>query len=92
MTHTVGAKGQVVIPKHLRDALTIKPGQEVAFERQGDGVVVRKVATATTSAPLKARFAGSLLTALVTFMAHNNVDIGSVFGAGDNAPAVDPKL
>lgn len=63
MTHTVGAKGQVVIPKHLRDALTIKPGQEVMFERQGDGVVVRKVTTATASAPLKARFAGSLLTA-----------------------------
>lgn len=62
MTHTVGTKGQVVIPKHLRDALKIKPGQEVVFERQGDDVVVRKVATATASAPLKARFAGSPLT------------------------------
>ena len=59
MTHTVGTKGQVVIPKHLRDALKIKPGQEVVFERQGDNVVVRK---ATTPMPLKARFAGNTLT------------------------------
>lgn len=63
MTHTVGTKGQVVIPKNLRDALKIQPGQEVIFERQGDSVIVRKAPTITVSVPLKSRFAGRELTA-----------------------------
>jgi len=37
----VGAKGQVVIPKPLRDRAGIHPGDEVEFEyRDGDIVVV----------------------------------------------------
>lgn len=41
MTHRVGAKGQVVIPKELRDELGIEPGDEVNFWRHGDHVAVR---------------------------------------------------
>lgn len=39
----VTEKGQVTIPKGLRDALGIGAGTEVEFERDGDTVVVRKV-------------------------------------------------
>ena len=39
-------KGQVTIPKDLRDALGIGAGSEVEFERQGDAVLVRKRAGA----------------------------------------------
>jgi len=39
----VTEKGQVTIPKELRDALGIGPGSEVAFERADDAIVVRKV-------------------------------------------------
>ena len=35
-------KGQVTIPKDVRDLLGLKPGEPVAFEREGDKVVVRK--------------------------------------------------
>ncbi|TPG43163.1 AbrB/MazE/SpoVT family DNA-binding domain-containing protein [Sphingomonas koreensis] len=35
-------KGQVTIPKDVRDLLGLKPGELVAFEQDGDKVVVRK--------------------------------------------------
>jgi antitoxin PrlF len=38
MTQRVGAKGQVVIPKELRDRVGLKPGSEVEFEQDGDAV------------------------------------------------------
>lgn len=38
----VTEKGQVTIPKALRDALGIGAGTEVEFERQKDSIVVRK--------------------------------------------------
>lgn len=62
MTGTVGPKGQVVIPKHLREELGIEPGDEVMFWRDGDHVAVRP---ARTVAPLKGRLAGRHLVALL---------------------------
>ena len=44
MTHKVGTKGQVVIPKSIRDQIGIKPGDEVVFEPDGQDVRVRRVA------------------------------------------------
>ncbi len=41
---TVSEKGQVVIPKALRDRLGIRPGQELEFSDQRGKLVVRKVA------------------------------------------------
>lgn len=38
----VTEKGQVTIPKDLRDALGIGAGTEVEFERADDAIVVRK--------------------------------------------------
>jgi len=43
MTHKVGIKGQVVIPKAIRDEIGIKPGDEVTFEPSGSEVRVRRV-------------------------------------------------
>ncbi len=40
MTHRIGSKGQVVIPKEIRDATGLTPGTEVDFERDGNRVVV----------------------------------------------------
>lgn len=58
MTHRVGPKGQVVIPKALRDELGIEPGDEVTFWRDGDHVAVRRAGAAE---PLRGRFRGSPL-------------------------------
>lgn len=38
----VTAKGQVTIPKEIRDELGIEPGDEVAFEKIGSGYEIRK--------------------------------------------------
>lgn len=62
MTHRVGPKGQVVIPKELRDALGISPGDEVAFWREGDHLALEPV---RSRRPLKGRFAGSDLLAVL---------------------------
>jgi AbrB family looped-hinge helix DNA binding protein len=40
MTTTVTAKGQVTIPKAVRELLGIVPGSEVDFHRTADGSVV----------------------------------------------------
>ncbi len=60
MTHRVGPKGQVVIPKQLRDELGIAPGDEVSFWLHDDHVAVRP---ATLRRPLRGRFRGEDLAA-----------------------------
>ncbi|MEB2845743.1 AbrB/MazE/SpoVT family DNA-binding domain-containing protein [Rhizobiales bacterium RZME27] len=40
MSTTVTAKGQVTIPKAVRDLLGIVPGSEVDFQRAADGTIV----------------------------------------------------
>ena len=44
MTHKVGIKGQVVIPKAIREEIGIEPGDEVAFEADGAEVRIRRAA------------------------------------------------
>ena len=58
MTQRVGAKGQVVIPKQMRDALGLQPGAEVDFERDGDSVRVMAAGAAATQG-LRGRYAAS---------------------------------
>jgi AbrB family looped-hinge helix DNA binding protein len=43
MTYKVGAKGQVVLPKELRDRHGIQPGDEVQFDDLDGRISVRKV-------------------------------------------------
>jgi antitoxin PrlF len=60
MTHRVGAKGQVVIPKELRDRAGIYPGTEVEFELENGHIVVKPLRRTST---LGGRFRGSDMAA-----------------------------
>jgi antitoxin PrlF len=42
MNATVSEKGQVTIPKSLRDRLGIRPGEVLDFEEEGGRLVARK--------------------------------------------------
>lgn len=59
MTSRVGPKGQVVIPKDLRDQLGIEPGDRMSFWLEGDHVAGQKEGPET---PLRGRFRGVSLT------------------------------
>ncbi|MGH9129961.1 MAG: AbrB/MazE/SpoVT family DNA-binding domain-containing protein [Acidimicrobiales bacterium] len=56
MTGRVGAKGQVVIPKSLRDEANLHPGDEVDFELKDGEIVLR---ASRLPRALGGRFAGS---------------------------------
>ena len=59
MTHRMGPKGQVVIPKELRNELGVEPGDEVSFWLHDDHVAVRRTGHRL---PLRGRFRGSALS------------------------------
>ena len=60
MTQRMGAKGQVVIPKELRERAGLGPGADVSFEPVDDGIIVRRVGRRLT---LAGRFSGSGMAA-----------------------------
>ena len=58
MTQRVGPKGQVVIPKSIRDELGIRPGDEVVVTREGRAV---RIVAAATLVSLRGMLKGSPL-------------------------------
>lgn len=61
MTHKVGPKGQVVIPKAIRDRVGIGPGDHVFFDEEQGGVRIRKAITDPAERrAILARLRGSL--------------------------------
>jgi AbrB family looped-hinge helix DNA binding protein len=56
MTTRMGAKGQVVIPKAVRDRAGLQPGDEVDIDLDGDTVVLTPV---RRERQLAGRFVGS---------------------------------
>ena len=72
MSTTVTSKGQVTIPKRVRDLLGIRPGSVIDFERGPDGrvvlVKVEKKARPTRFARLRGHAGKGLSTAEIMAM------------------------
>ena len=62
MTHSVGPKGQVVIPKEMRDRLGLRPGDPVRFALDGRAV---RVEAARPQTARKGLLAGHELVGLL---------------------------
>jgi AbrB family looped-hinge helix DNA binding protein len=62
----VTEKGQVTIPKNLRDEMGIDAGTEVRFERQADAILVRKVEHPTRGRQIVERLRGRGDTRMTT--------------------------
>ena len=54
-TSTMTVKGQVTVPKELRDAFGWKAGSEVAFVREKDGVKILRAKRGRGGAAIVAR-------------------------------------
>ncbi len=61
----ITTKGQVTIPKRLRDHLGLKPGSSVAFELAADGRVFLKTAQRVAESKF-ARLRGSAKSGMTT--------------------------
>lgn len=42
---TITSKGQITVPKHVREILGVRPGDRLAFRVRGDGTVVVEAET-----------------------------------------------
>lgn len=60
MTGRIGSKGQVVIPKALRDRVRLEPGDEIDFELRDEQIVL---VARRSPARLGGRFAGTGMAA-----------------------------
>lgn len=60
-TVTVSSKGQIVVPKRIRDALRLKPGMRLQVELQGDRLVLKPLHEGIAD-HLYGRFRGGDLT------------------------------
>ena len=66
MATTVTSKGQVTIPKPVRDYLGIEPGSEVNFRRADDGSIIIEKADGTRPQSRFAKAVGSAGPGLTT--------------------------
>jgi AbrB family looped-hinge helix DNA binding protein len=74
----VTKKGQVTIPKHIRDAAGVAPGSEVQFTLEGSKIIITPLGTGLTEnrrAKLKAAAAKVRKSFSPEFKAPNAVEI-----------------
>jgi AbrB family looped-hinge helix DNA binding protein len=83
---TVTSKGQVTIPKEVRDALDIKPGTKVVIEFSGGGeAILRKVRPVE---PRPDRFDRALGSAQIKWHGTTDEYMAMIRGYGEDDPGL----
>lgn len=73
MSTTVTTKGQVTIPKPIRDFLGLKAGSEIEFARNSDGEIVLKPAKKSSTTSRFAKFRGHAKKAIGKGMSTDDI-------------------
>jgi AbrB family looped-hinge helix DNA binding protein len=56
METTITRKGQVTIPKHIRDSLRLAPGSKLVFDVNAAGSAQKRTSKTASSRPFRPRF------------------------------------
>jgi antitoxin PrlF len=89
MATTVTSKGQVTIPKHVRDAMGLRAGAKVTFEMNKDGEpVLRKCGPAKKRRP--DRFDRALGAAEIKLGCSTDEYMAMIRGYDDDDPGLRP--
>jgi antitoxin PrlF len=89
MATTVTSKGQVTIPKHVRDAMDIRPGTKVDFDVNDAGeLILRK--SARTNARHPDRFERALGSAEIKLGCSTDEYMAMIRGYDDDDPGLRP--
>jgi len=88
MATAVTSKGQVTIPKHVRDALKIKPGTKVAIVLTGDGEAILRKAPPNEKRP--DRFDRALGAAEIKWHGTTDEYMAMIRGYDDDDPGLKP--
>jgi len=87
MATTVTSKGQVTIPKRVREAMDIRPGSKVVFDVNGEGeLVLRKSIRSKTRRP--DRFDRALGAAEVKLGCSTDEYMAMIRGYDDDDPGL----
>lgn len=89
METTLTRKGQVTIPKHIRDSLSLAPGSKLTFDVSGDGeIVLRKSPLAKRRRP--DRFDRALGSAEIKLGCSTDEYMAMIRGYDDDDPGLHP--
>jgi antitoxin PrlF len=89
MATTVTSKGQVTIPKRVRDAMGIRPGAQVVFDVNDAGeIILRKSVAAKSRRP--DRFERALGSAEIKLGCSTDEYMAMIRGYDDDDPGLRP--
>lgn len=89
METTITRKGQVTIPKHIRDALSLAPGNRLVFDVNADGeLVLRKSKQAKPRRP--DRFDRALGAAEIKLGCSTDAYMAMIRGYDEDDPGLRP--
>jgi AbrB family looped-hinge helix DNA binding protein len=90
MATTVTSKGQVTIPKHVRDAMDIRPGTKIVFDVNGAGELILRKSVLRGKPRRPDRFERALGSAEIKLGCSTDEYMAMIRGYDDDDPGLRP--